>query len=105
MRKFDFKTIISYFNPRRIDNLPVNPYRDWKVILISFFLLLVVILGADAVILWKSLKATEEKVVIKEHLPPMIDKNSLKNAVSEIKNKEEQFRKGASVSEIKDPSL
>ena len=93
--KIDFKKIIRYLNPNRIDNLEdINPYRDWKAAVIFSAIFLFFVLSADGYVLWKSLHVINENIVLEEQtVVTAINRASLGKAIEAIKAKEEQFKK------------
>ena len=104
--KIDFKKIIRYFNPNRIDNLGnINPYRDWKAAVIFSAISLLFVLSADGYVLWKSLHVINENIVLEEQVAVVvINRSSLSKAIEAIKAKEDQFKKPFDMT-ITDPSL
>ena len=104
--KIDFKKIIRYLNPNRIDNLgDINPYRDWKAAVIFSAISLFFVLSADGYALWKSLHVINENIVLEEQTAiTAVNRASLSKAIEAIKAKEEQFKKPFDMI-IRDPSL
>lgn len=106
MKKIDFRNIIRYLNPSRIDNLDgLNPYRDWKAIVIFSAVSLFLVLSGGGYVFWKNLRLENEKIILDEQsLSPTINRASLSNAIETIKSREERFKKSSEII-IKDPSL
>lgn len=106
MKKIDFKSIIRYLNPSRVDNLDgLNPYRDWKAIVIFFTATLFLVLFGGGYVFWKNLRAINEKIILDEQpLPSMINRVTLSNAIEAIRVREGQFKKSLDVV-VQDPSL
>lgn len=104
--KIDLKKTIRYFNPGNVDSLgAINPYRDWKMIIIFSAIFLIFILLADGYVLWKSLHVINENIVLEEQVAVApVNRASLNRTVEAIKNKEEQFKKPFDMT-ITDPSL
>lgn len=106
MKKIDFKSIIMYLNPSRVDNLDgLNPYRDWKAIVFFFAVALFLMLSGGGYVFWKNLRSINEKIVLDEpSSPSMINRAVLSNAVELIRVREERFKKSLDIV-IQDPSL
>lgn len=106
MKKIDFRNIIRYLNPSRVDNLDgLNPYRDWKAIVIFSAVFLFLVLSGGGYVFWKNLRIGDEKIILDEQSSlPMINRVSLSNAIETIKSREDRFKKSLDVV-IKDPSL
>ncbi len=104
--KIDFKKIIRYLNPRNVDNLEtINPYRDWKLIILFSAAVLFAVLFADGYVLWKSSSAINENIALEEQAAiTAVNRASLSKAIETIKIKEEQFKKPFDIT-ITDPSL
>lgn len=104
--KINFKKAIKYLNPGNADNLEaINPYRDWKIIIIFSAVFLALVLSADGYVLWKSLHVVNENIVLEEQVATVtVNRTSLNKAIEAIKTKEGQFKKPFDRT-ITDPSL
>ena len=106
MKKIDFKGIIRYLNPSRVDNLDgLNPYRDWMVMIVFSAIALFLTLASGGYVFWKSSRVMDEKIILDEQPPAVtINRASISNAIKAIKDKEDRFKKHMD-DVIRDPSL
>ena len=104
--KINFKKIIRYLNPSKIDNLKaIKPYRDWKLVIIFSAVFMFIVLLVDGYVLWKSLRVINEDIILKEQIElATVNRSSLSKAIEAIKAKEGQFKKPFDII-VPDPSL
>jgi len=104
MKNIDFKEKLSYFYPRDNYGIGINADRDWRVIIASFWLILLITISGSLYTVWqlKNTSSVEDPFV-----KPLTLKNELfEKAVKDIDAKKMRFndlliRKP----EIKDPSI
>lgn len=106
--RLDFNKIIGYFIYRNDRFLFIKLARDWKVMLLIFFVIFVLVTAAGVYIFWGFQKdsfvkkddfAGEEKGLI------ILKKEQLNSVLGELKRREENFTKNLNAPSVQDPSL
>ena len=104
IKKFDFKKIIGYFNLDSEMGKEIRIFRDWKIILICFFLFLAVVFLANFYILRESQKDLYNNFV-PEGKVLTIQRNSIKEIIEEISKRESKSNDALIMPAPNDPSL
>lgn len=104
MKDIDFKEKLSYFYPRDNFGISINADRDWRVIIASFwFILLIAILGSLYVIWQLKDTSSADAPFVK---PVTLKKELFDNAIKDIDAKKMRFDGLLNNKpEIKDPSI
>lgn len=104
MRDIDFKEKLSYFYPRDNSGVDIKPDRDWKVVIVSFWMILFIAIFANLYFMRQLKDNTNIEVV---YLKPLaLEKDLFDKVAGDIEAKDKYFNElllKAPV--IKDPSL
>ncbi len=108
MKTLDFRGGIKYFDYKSGRGLSVKSLRDWKILLLSFTVLIIVFLLSDIYLFWKyqmEMNAAVDLRAVDDEKAIAVDRQSLMNVLKELDRKAARFEENLSVPEIKDPSL
>ena len=109
MKKLDLNKIIGYFINRNDRFIAIKTERDWKAIIICFWIVWVVVFGASGYVFWKfqTIILFENKIDIKKEEQIFILKRALLNsALEDLDEKEKRFNENLiNPPQIQDPSV
>ncbi len=105
MKLPDFKKIINYFKRNGLEEKRVMLSRDWKIIVVAFVFILIIVFFVDGYVFWKYQVEPYKMIELGENKDEVINKNSLKKVLDEIERREKKFNENILAPGIADPSL
>lgn len=104
MKNIDFKEKLSYFYPRDNCGININADRDWRVIIASFWLILLITISGSLYVIWQLKDASNTEVPFVK--PITLKRELFDKATKDIDAKKMRFDELLlKKPEIKDPSI
>jgi hypothetical protein len=104
-----FYLIMKFANILKFKNYfrgEIKAFRDWKIVLLGFVVLLVVVLSVDAYVFLKYQKELAQPAVSAGQVKFVtIDRTALQKAIDWLNIKEKKFNENLVAPKINDPSI